>query len=106
MNQKTKLLENQIIEREQARLKKFQIKYYYLATGMEGIPDVYPIKQIEAPTKDLAVYIYYLMFFAETDVERLETMKRENRISDFAFESYYHYLHSDSKDWGISIKEI
>jgi len=98
-------LEEQIIQREQSRLKKFEIQYYYLATGMEGIPDVYPIKEIEAPTKDLATYIYYLMFFVETDVEKLETMKK-NGIFNFTFASFYHYLHSDSKDWGISIKEI
>lgn len=40
-------------------MKKFKLKYYYLATGMEGIPQEYPEKIIEAKNKDEALYKYH-----------------------------------------------
>lgn len=40
-------------------MKKFKLKYYYLATGMEGIPQEYPEKIIEAECRDEAIYKYH-----------------------------------------------
>ena len=40
-------------------MKKFKLKYWYLATGMEGIPQEYPEKIIEAKSRDEALYLYH-----------------------------------------------
>lgn len=40
-------------------MKKFKLKYWYLATGMEGKPQEYPEKIIEANSKDEAFYKYH-----------------------------------------------
>jgi hypothetical protein len=40
-------------------MKKYKLKYYYLATGMEGIAQEYPEKIIEAESKDRALYEYH-----------------------------------------------
>lgn len=40
-------------------MKKYKLKYFYLATGMNGIPDEYPEKIIEANSKDEAFYKYH-----------------------------------------------
>jgi len=40
-------------------VKKFKLKYWYLATGMEGVPQEYPEKVIEAESMDRAFYEYH-----------------------------------------------
>lgn len=40
--------------------KTYRLKYWYLATGMEGIPDEYPEKVIKATSRDEAFYNYHL----------------------------------------------
>ena len=40
-------------------MKKYKLKYWYLATGMDGIPDEYPEKIIVANSKDEALYEYH-----------------------------------------------
>ena len=99
--------EQQILEKEQSKLKKFKISYYYLATGMEGIPQMYPEKIIEAPTKDMAVYIYHLMFMGESTIERIESIKSYGG-GNYSLESFYEYLKgSDTeKYWATSIEEV
>lgn len=88
-------------------LKKFRISYYYLALGMEGNADIFPEKIIEAPTKELAAYIYSLMFFAATDLGKIESLKSYGG-GNFSFTTFEQFLkESDShKYWGMSIKEV
>lgn len=40
-------------------MKKYKLKYFYLATGMEGIPQEFPEKIIEAESKEEAYYKYH-----------------------------------------------
>lgn len=40
-------------------MERFEIEYYYLATGMEGIADTYPKKIIEAESQEEAIYKYH-----------------------------------------------
>lgn len=40
-------------------MKKFKLKYWYLASGMEGIPQEYPEKIINADSRDEALYKYH-----------------------------------------------
>ncbi len=39
-------------------MKKFKLKYWYLASGMEGGPDEFPEQIIEANSRDEAFYKY------------------------------------------------
>ena len=96
-----------VIDNEQSKLKKFKISYFYLATGMEGVPDIYPEKIIEAPTKELAVYIYHLMFMAATDLRMIESIKSYNG-GNYAFQDFETFLRSDdsSKYWGTSVETL
>jgi hypothetical protein len=100
-------LEQKIIDREQAKLKKFEISYYYLATGMEGIPDIFPKKIIEAPTKEMAVYIYHLMFFASPNLERIKDIESYNG-GDYARLDYKTFLMKEDREkyWGTSVIEV
>lgn len=99
--------EQQIIDREQAKLKKFEISYYYLATGMEGIPDIFPKKIIEAPTKEMAVFIYHLMFFASHTLEEIKNIESYNG-GDYARQDYKTFLMKKDweKYWGTSVTEV
>ena len=99
--------EQQIIDREQAKLKKFEISYYYLATGMEGIPDIFPKKIIEAPTKEMAAFIYFLMFFASPTMDKIKSIESYNG-GDFARCDYKTFLMKEDweKYWGTSITEV
>lgn len=83
--------ELKIIEREQAKLKKFKISYYYLATGMEGAPDIYPEKIIEAPTKELAIYLYHLMFFDGYYEKSFNEYMKQNEVY---------------REWGTKVEEL
>jgi replicative superfamily II helicase len=40
-------------------MKKYKLKYWYLATGMEGIADEWPEKIVFANTRDEAFYEYH-----------------------------------------------
>lgn len=40
-------------------MNKYKLKYWYLATGMEGIADEYPEKIIDAESEDEAFYKYH-----------------------------------------------
>jgi hypothetical protein len=64
-------------------MKKFKLKYWYLATGMEGIPDEYPEKIIEAVSKDEAFYKYHTsngINFGTFD----DFMKKEQYVREWA----------------------
>ncbi len=77
------------IDKANAKLKKFSIKYFYCASGHEDGADVWPEKIIEAPSKDMAVYIYQLMF--EISKRSFEKFNAESDV--------YKY-------WGLTIKEL
>ncbi len=100
-------LEQKIIDKQESKLKKFKISYYYLATGMEGVPDIFPEKIIEAPTKELATYIYHLMFFASTSLKEIENIKSYNG-ENYSFKDFESFLREDDvyKYWGTSIEEV
>ena len=99
-------LEQKLIDRANSKLKKFKISYYYLATGMEGIPDIFPEKIIEAPTEEMAVYIYSLMFFGATSLEEIQSIRAYNG-ANYSFKSFENFIKEEEKDyWGITIKEI
>lgn len=97
----------QKISEERMKLKKFEISYYYLATGMEGIPDIFPKKIIEAPTKEMAVFIYHLMFFASPTLEKIKKIERCNG-GDYARQDYKTFLMKEDweKYWGILVTEV
>ena len=97
----------EILEKEESKLRRFKISYYYLATGMEGIADAFPEKIIEAPTKELATYIYHMMFLSATNLKEIEYIKSYGG-GDYAFLDFESFLKSDDtiKYWGTSIKEI
>ena len=40
-------------------MKNYKLKYYYLATGMEGVAQEYSEKTIKAESKDRALYEYH-----------------------------------------------
>ena len=90
---------------KEVKLKKYRISYFYLASGMEGIADEYPEKVIEAPTKPLAVYIYYLMFFAETDLNKMSNRGKGNDFCNISFEDFMRKEDHDDY-WGITIEEV
>jgi len=96
-----------LIDAEQVKLKKFKISYFYLATGMEGTPDIFPEKVIEAPTKELAVYIYHLMFFASTSLEEIEKI-RSGDGDNYSMDSFEEFLKENDDDyyWGITVEEV
>lgn len=100
-------LEQKIIDKQEAKLKRFKISYYYLATGMKGIPDIFPEKIIEAPTKELATYIYNLMFFASTSLKEIESIKSYGG-SNYSNTNFESFLRDDDvcKYWGTSIEEL
>ena len=70
-------------------MKKFKLKYWYLATGMEGIPHEYPEKIIEAKNRDEAFYLY----------------SKSNGID---FGTFKEFMNRDktTREWGTSCKEI
>lgn len=68
---------------------KFKLKFWYCDQGMEGIPQEYPEKTIEAESRDEAIYKYHLsnsIDFGSFD----EFMKNEKYI----------------REWGTSCKSI
>lgn len=70
-------------------MKHYKIKYYYLATGMEGIPEEYPEKIIEAESRDKALYLYHTsngIDFGTFD----EFMNKEQYV----------------REWGINCEEV
>jgi len=72
-------------------MKKFKISYYYLASGMEGIPDVIPEEVIEAESKDKANFIFHQKHWPEFQDESFEKFaEQEPHINN----------------WGMSITEI
>jgi hypothetical protein len=91
------------LEKHQAKLKRFKISYFYLASGMDGHPDIFPEKIIEAKTKDMAAFIYYMMFFAETDPKNFENLKY-----NFAFKSFQSFMTQSEthRFWGLQIEEV
>ena len=95
-----------IIKKEQAKLKKFKISYFYLATGMEGIPDIFPEKIIEAPTKEMAVFIYHTMFFTPTTLQEINDIKKYNK--DYNIDSFEDFLKLEDayKYWGTTVEEV
>ena len=97
----------EIHAKHQARLKKWRISYYYLATGMEGIPQTYPEKIIEAPTKEMAAFIYCVMFMASTNIKQIESIMAYDG-ADYARETYHGFLETEDvyKYWGMTIKEV
>jgi len=101
------MTKDEIQSREQDKLSKFKINYYYLATGMEGIADTYPEKIIEAKTKDMAVYIYLLMFMAETDTKIIEVDK-SNGSNGYSFTSFSEFVEVNEchKYWGVSVDKL
>lgn len=84
-------LETEILEREQSKLQKFRISYYYLATGMEGVPDIFPEKIIEAPSRDMAAYIYCMMFFEGMRGKSFSEFEKQDAV--------YRY-------WGLTMMEL
>ena len=69
--------------------KTYRLKYWYLATGMEGIPDEYPEKVIEATSRDEAFYKYHL----------------SNGVD---FGSFEEFMEKEKyvREWGTVCKEI
>jgi len=72
-------------------MKKFKISYYYLASGMEGIPDVIPEEVIEAESKDKANFIFH--------------QKHWPAFQDESFEKFAEQ-EPHINNWGMSITEI
>lgn len=64
-------------------MKKFKLKYYYLATGMEGIPQEYPEKIVETSTRDEAYYKYHISNGVDFGSFE-EFMKKEKYIREWA----------------------
>ena len=62
-------------------LNRYRLKFFYLATGMEGIPQEYPEKIIEATSRDEAFYKYHksngIEFGSFEDFMRREQYVRE-----------------------------
>ena len=50
-------------------MAKWRCRYYYLATGMEGIPDIDHKCTIEAPTREAAKKIWLDRYFRGEDDE-------------------------------------
>lgn len=71
-------------------MRKFKISYYYLASGMEGKADEHPELTIEAPDKETAAYIYYILFGYHYDTSFIE----------------FGNLDEINKFWGLTIKEL
>jgi len=96
-------LEQKLIDKEQSKLKKFKLSYYYLATGMEGVPDIMPEKIIEAPNKDMAVFIYHTMFFTAPTLKEMERSP-----ATFKIKSYKEFLEEEEvyRYWGTYVEEI
>jgi hypothetical protein len=86
-------------------MKKFKISYYFSDSGMEGREDIFPEKIIEAKTKELAAFIYYLMFFAEIELDKIEHIRSYGGHS-FSMTSFEEFLKDDNKYFGLSIEEI
>ena len=74
---------------EKNTTKSFLINYYYLATGMEGIPDTHPEQIIQAESREKAIYNY----FTEMGV-------------DFGSFDEYLTLPEWHREWGINCKEV
>lgn len=93
------------LETEQLKLKSFKVSYFYADNGMEGRVDIFPEKVIEAKTKEMAAYIYYITFFATTTLKEIDYIHSYGGggYSSISFEDY---LRSDTKYWGLSINEI
>jgi len=74
---------------------------------MEGVPDIMPEKIIEAPTKELAVYIYELMFRASTSIDDMKKIISRKGYN-ISFQTFATFLNKDdiNKYWGISIEEV
>lgn len=66
------------------------ISYYYLATGMEGIPDTRPEELVCAESVDHATYKYHLKHFPS--------------INEKSFEEWMN-LSESHRTWGLTIKE-
>ena len=68
-------------------MKTFRIRYYYNASGMEGIADTMPERDIQAVDKDHAVYQYSRIAYGLT-------------FDQFMREPQY------IREWGLTIKEL
>lgn len=97
--------EKKILDAEQAKLKKFKISYCYTDMGSEGMPTMFPEKVIEAKTKELAVYIYQLMFFCETRESFIESNRKNGGVG-IALKPFADFLTSEHKYWATSVEEI
>lgn len=64
-------------------MKKYKLKYWYLATGMEGLAQEYPEKIIKANSKDEAFYKYHKSNGIEFDTFE-EFMQKEKYIREWA----------------------
>lgn len=73
-------------------MKKYKVHGFYLESRMEGIPDEFPSKIIEAKDESMAIYIYHLMHFPEYE--------------NISFKQSFNVLPTTQKTFGISIKEI
>ena len=61
----------------------FKLKYWYLAKGMEGRPDEYPEKTIEANSKDEAYYKYHTSNGIDFGTFE-DFMKQEQHVREWA----------------------
>jgi hypothetical protein len=94
--------DQQKINQEQSKLKRFEISFSYWDFGDHH---VFPKKIIEAKTKEMAVYIYCLMFFASST--ELEIIER-GTSTDYATTTYKEFLNSGNlnKYWGLLVIEL
>ncbi len=72
-------------------MKLYEVSYFYLATGMEGMPHVEPTINICAPSQDMAAYLYRLLVFSST-----------HKVSFEDFLQQEEWLRYD----GLTIKEL
>ena len=77
------------LQKKNSSLKKYKLHYMYGDQGMEGRRDEYPVKILEAPSKEMANYIYHLMFHDHA---------KKMTFYDFVKDKNY-------SEWGMSIYE-
>lgn len=72
------------------KLKTYELKYFYLATGMEGIAQEFPKKQIKAENRNKALYLYH---------------RSNGLFKDDSFEDFMK-LHQSTREWATTVKEL
>ena len=88
-------------------MRKYRISYDYSDSGMEGRTDSHPERIIEAPSREMALYIYTLMFFSDRSlnlqgIDHIRSYGGES-ITMVSFEDCLRRNESSS---GFSVKEL